>query len=461
MAALALTINGTTEHLPETPENRESAMRRYWEARQQGDQTAHLARVEDLAPKTTPAPPQDDGDDDPPPAAPAAALPPPPERTRAGTVSFLARERIQLQEEWLAEAGFAMAPPLYAPGTRVLALGDQNFKIERTRVEALPHFGDAAQRVGVEICREERADLAANVHELSLTDAGTLVVGGQEHALEVGAFYQLANLCGFGMGARYLAERCDAPLRAHNVNAQIKQSRERRLCLRTRSQGGLRHVFAVVTPAYAPVDTDAVLSRATPTLQDAHVEMVYDGSGVRATAIWMPDQVVDLAAGDVFKVGVRVETDDTGRGRVRVSAVAFRNRCLNLLVIGEGTVETVSAVHKGDPRAILSKVEQGIQCARLNVGIFLDAWGHARTVKVEPEQILRRWVEHKKLGPIPEKSRDAIVEALLSAWHQEPGDTLADCVNAVSRAAHEAPSWPIDFGAELERRAASLVLARR
>lgn len=57
--------------------------------------------------------------------------------------------------------------------------------------------------------------------------------------------------------------------------------------------------------------------------------MLYDGTGGRATALWMPDQVVDLVAGDLFKVGVRIQTDDTGRGRIRVAGVVWRNRCLN------------------------------------------------------------------------------------------------------------------------------------
>jgi len=461
MAALALTINGNTEHLPEDEANRDTAMQRYWEAKQRGDMTARLVRVEDLVAANDHIT-RDPDDDDPPPAAPAASQPIPESPVLGGTVSVLAHERIQLQESWLAKAGFAMAPPLYAPGTRVLPLGDQNFRVERQRVERLPVFRDAADLVTAEIRTENRRDVNVPLRELSMTDHGTLMVGEAEHALELGAFTQLATLCGFGMGARYLAERCDAPLRADNVNAQLAKAKDRVLTLRTRSHGDdQRQAFAVVTPTYAAVDTDAVLGKALMPLMDARVEMLYDGAGSRATALWMPDQVVDLAAGDIFKAGVRIETDDTGRGRVRVSAVVFRNRCLNLLVIGEGTVETVSAVHKGDPGAILAKVEAGIDGARAKVADFLGAWGHARTVRVDPEVTIRRWVEDKKLGPIGDKARDAIVEALLSAWQHEPGDTLADCVNAVSRAAHEHPFWGMDFRQELERRTASLVLVPR
>lgn len=441
MPAIALTIGGQTEYLPDEQPHLDTALRRYWGATQAGDQTARMMRV--AAPPPTPP---EDPDDDPPPAAP-------------GAVSRIALERIRLQESWLAKAGFAVAPPIYAPGTRVLPLGDRNFRLERQRVERLPTFPDAAGRIAATIEAERRVDVDAELGDLSLTDYGTLMAGENEYALELPAFGQLALLGGFGMGTRYLAELCDAELRAENVNAQLKKAKDRRVLLRTRTMSDeAPQVYATVTPTYAAADTDEVLRAVAPALADARVEMLYDGTGARATALWMPDEVVDLAAGDIFKVGVRVETDDTGRGRIRIAGVVFRNRCLNLLVIGEGTVETVSLVHRGDPSRILDVVGQGVERARATIGEFLAAWGHARAVKVDPEATIRRWVEDKKLLPTGPRDRDAIVEAMLRAWRKEPGDTLADAVNAVTRAAHEEPTWPYDFREELERRAARLVL---
>lgn len=454
---LALTLNGSTEYLPEDDHHRQDAMQRYWTAKSGGDPTARLVRVEEVEQVAAAnSSPEDPSDDDPPPASPAAAVP----SVEPGTVSPLALVRIRTQESWLTKAGFALAPPLYAPGTRVLPLGDANFRTERRRVEALPPFPGASSAVIATIREEKRRDVNVRVHDLAMTEHGTLMVRGEEHQLDIGAFYQLALHGGFGMGARYLAEKCDGELRATNVNRQLQRAQNRTLTLRTRTLGeeeSTRTVFATVTPTYAPVDTDMVLGTLVGSLSDARTEMVYDGSGVAATALWMPDRVVDLAAGDIFKAGVRVETDDTGRGRIRISAVVYRNRCLNLLIIGEGTVETVSAVHKGSPEAILSKVALGIGEARAKIVDFLEAWGHARTVKVEPEKLIRRWVEDNKLLPRGERSRDAVVEAILTSFNREPGNTLADAVNAVSRAAHEHPLWGMDFRAELERQAARLV----
>lgn len=447
MATLALTVQGRTEYLPDQPPHSNEAMRRYWEAKQSGDETANLVRTD------APNPPPPD-DDEPPPSAPVAALPVP-----SGTVSPTALERIQIQETWLKEAGFALAPPIFAPGTRVLPLGDENFRLERARVERLPAFPEAAARVRAAVSAEGRVDHTLRLADLRMNDDGTLPVMGDDCALEFPAFLQLALLGGFGMGARYLAERCTSSLRATNVNDQVAKAGDREVVIRSRATANGRQAFAVVTPTYAAVDTHEVLDLVGPALADARVEMLYDGTGIRATALWMPDEVVDLAAGDVFKVGVRVRTDDTGRGRIRISGVAFRNRCLNLIIIDEGEVDAVNLVHRGDPERIRGLVAKGVEKARASVASFLTAWGHARTVHTDPMKALRRLVDDRKV--VPPAKRDDALAALRRAWEAEPGDTVADVANAVTRAAHEELTWNYDFRENLERAAAQMVLVPR
>ncbi len=264
---------------------------------------------------------------------------------------------------------------------------------------------------------------------------------------------------------RYLAELCDCQLRGENVTSQLRNNapKDKAVVLRTRNtSAGGRTAYAVVTPTYTAVDTDEVLARVSEDLADAHTEMIYDGSGARATALWMPDQVIDLAAGDVFKAGVRVQTDDTGRGRLRISAVVFRNRCLNLLVIGEGSVETVNQVHRGDRDRILPIIDQGVVRAREAIGKFLEAWGHARTVSMEPKVLFEEWLSSAKIvlpGSKTEETRRVYVDDLLAAWEKEREDTLAACVNAVSRYAHESPKLSFEVREDLERQAGRLVMA--
>jgi len=443
---LALTLKGSTQHLPES--DREDAMRRFWDARQAGDITASLERIEEVTPANNPV---IDPEDDPPPSAPA------------GVVSPIAFERIEREDTWARDAGFALKPPVYAPGTRVLPIGDANFRTERRRVEDLPRFQTAAGYVVGAIGREHRRDVTSGLTDVAMTYQGTLILGNNEYELEHLAFLQLASHLNIAMGARYLSERCNRSLRADNINAQLAKHPDKAVVFRTRTdpRSERPRIYATVSTGYAAVDTDTVLEAVTPALYHAHGELVYDGAGITATALYMPDHVVDLAAGDIFKAGVRVRTDDTGRGRIKIAAVLWRNRCLNLLIIDEGEVETVSEVHRGDPARILAAVRQGVQAAQGKIGNFLDAWGKARQVKVDPMKQIEDWVAHKQVTPRTERERDQLVQALLNAWQKEPGDTLADAVNAVSRAAHEEPSFPMDFREQLERQAARLVLLPR
>ena len=252
-----------------------------------------------------------------------------------------------------------------------------------------------------------------------MEEDGRLELEGQSVTLERAAFMQLAQLGGFGLGARYLAERCDPALRAINVNRHFQGQGQRMVSLRMRQPAqGIPQIYAAVTPSYTVVDTDRVLETMTPALRDAHTELCYDGQGVRGSALWMPDSIVDLAAGDVFKTGVRIETDDTGRGRIRIAGVVWRNRCLNLIILGVGSVETCSAVHRGDPQRILDRVREGVLQARDKVGDFLETRGRARQLPVEPEPTFRRWLDRTPLqlqGLRSERDREGVVTALMRA----------------------------------------------
>ena len=112
----------------------------------------------------------------------------------------------------------------------------------------------------------------------------------------------------------------------------------------------------------------------------------------------MPDLVADLACGDIFKAGVRVRTDDTGGGRIVVEAVLFRNRCLNLIIIGEAGVPALQQVHRGDLGDIEGRIAVAVREARELIAPFLESWGKARQAKVsDPMETLRRLVDRKSV----------------------------------------------------------------
>lgn len=380
------------------------------------------------------------------------------------TYSPIAAKRIAEQARIAAASGFSLPDPLFAPGTRVISVGEDNFAAERAAVAELPTFDSARRALTSRIANEDRKDLVVTHADLAMYHDGSILVNGVQHSIQKDAFSAFATRAGFGCGTQYLVQRCDPARRAYNVNQEIwTLDPALGFKLRTRrTANGERSIYAVTSPQYAAVDAPEVLAAAAAAIGDANAEITYDGSSTRATCLWMPDTVIDLAAGDIFKAGIRISTDDTGRGRIRVEAVLFRNLCLNLIIIGEASKTTLDQVHRGDTGDIVSRIKAAAESAAKCIDPFLDMWGKARKVRVEdPIEALRSLVYGGALAPATKGEREGALAALTAAFAVEPGNTLADLVNAATRAAHESTDLEADYRDFLERRAASLVLVPR
>lgn len=367
---------------------------------------------------------------------------------KGGEISTVARARIAADEAAAEAAGFALPPPIFAAGTRVVDIGDRNFVAERNAVESLPLYHDAHQHVVAEIRCESRRDVEVPMANLRADEKGLIRRVGHENKpgllLEPRAFSAFCTRAGFGKGAAYLRDLCGPELRAHNLNFQflgMAAGTGPQAKLRTRLDArGKRSIFATVSPGYTAYDADQFLRDAAPALADAHAEIVYNPAdcSLRADAFWLPDHVVDLAAGDVFKAGVRLRTSDDGSGSIRVEAVLFRNRCLNLIIIGQASVETVRQRHVGNAARISEAVQAGVAEAREKIGHFLGQWGKARTITVDFEEELATTVNGAIKAGVPRTAGERLKAAIATSYAKEPGQsTVADVTNAITRAAHE------------------------
>lgn len=501
---LRLTLAGVSSTYDDTPENSASLMGAYWTAKNSGDTTAKMERVTLPGIDTdTDADPVDDDGDEPTVQIPAgrnplAGLPATgaktphyavdtrvdvkePTATGAGSVSFtgasgtvshVAVQRIALQDEWAANAGFALPPPVYAAGTRCVDLGAQNFRAIRQSVDSMPTFAVAARMVADAIKAEDREDVVCHARDVRMTDDGRIDTDPHRTTrhnrllIDFDAFRAFCHRTGNGAGATYLGD-VPAQRRAMNVNADLAGA-DASYMFRTRiGASGAREIFATLSPGYGVFDADSVMALAAPHLQDTRAEVVYDGARLKATALWMPDHVVDLAAGDVFKAGVRITTSDVGGGSIKVDAVLWRNRCLNLIIVGSADVTTCRRVHKGEGRDIASDVDAGIRQARELIAPFLQSWGAARAATIaESEEQMKARIEaivNESRGGVKatKAERETAIPAILNAWRAEPGFTVADLANALTRAAHESEDFVADYRSHLERRAGQLVLVGR
>ncbi len=416
---LALTLNATTQYLDDSEQL--NAMRRYWNARREGDKTAKLEKVDAIYSQ---------------PAAEANAS--------HSEVSTIAVARIQRHEHMLADRGIAIPPPVYAAGSKVVQLGLDNFRTSRTEWELLPTTIEGLRGVYEAVEAEEREDHIIRVRDLHMLDDGSLKCGAGELLLEMNGLRALVsrNAEVFPRAGEYLSV-IDPELRATNFNRQIALvNTEKKLKLRVRrGAGGLRQIFAVTSPRYASFDADQIAVVLSSALMDSGMrgEVIYDpaSTNLRVDGLYHADKVVDLAAGDVFKVGVQFRSNDAAGGAIRGRAIAWRNLCLNLIIIGTGEVDLLRRRHIGAVSNVLTDVTLAASQAGAIFEDFAIEWGALRStsakaafgVSTTPDAIVEL-AQMKELDV--GIKRDVLVELLMQGWHQEPGDTLADLVNAVT-----------------------------
>lgn len=367
------------------------------------------------------------------------------------------------------DLGLADAPAPYVAG----AARDPGhaFRVSRERHDALPHLVDACKQVADAIKAEERADIVVRVRELRLADDGRLVIPGDERIpLERASLRQLLARAGCFPRGYDLMTAMAPDLRAYVFDRMVREANlDRSLTVRLRTRqgpAGDRSVFAAMSERYAAHDADAVLRDVCRALM---------GKGYRATVVYNPETShlrVDAtahadtaAAGDVFRLGYRVTSNDAGQGSIAFCPVAFRCLCLNMQLVSVTKGEQVTWQHRG---AVADRAKLRDMVARAEPAFerFAQAWAGLKRTRIGDVTLggeafdtvpaaLRGLVESRTLkAPL---STERLIETLCAAWAKEPGDTLADLVNAITRAAHESPSLDDDARTALEEQARDLV----
>lgn len=413
-------------------------------------------------------------------------------------VSATAKARTLAAEAVLTAAGVPLPPPVYEHGYRVVQMGVDNYvkshhawADQPTTVEGLEGVRDAVRR------EERREVVLPNRGDLRMDDAGRLVLPGHGPVpCELHALRGLAGLFGDTLpqaGAMLAVLPPDE--RADLFNRQAKRSGRRdeiRLRVRTGPSGPA--VYALVAPTYAAHDADALAGTLIDALRDlpggveARGEVSYDPetTRLRADAIWHADRVVDLAAGDVFKVGMRFSADDSGGGSIRGDLSASRNRCRNLIVVSVTRAASFRVVHRGDTASMADRVAAGVRKAGETTEHFTAQWGYLRrpgaavdgataVARVRAALLLGakdadRYVDAVAsatttrdavgavYGAIADTKldgvdwpvrRDALVELFLRGWDAEQGVLAADVINGVTRV-HEA-AIPVEHKVRIER----------
>ncbi len=384
-----------------------------------------------------------------------------------GSVYEPSRLRVARHEAHARAFGLTLPPPIYEAGTITYACADDRLRHHRLDWEAQPRTLDAVDTIRTRIVNERRADITVRTAGLSMLPDGRLQVAGMDPLhVEPRGFEALCRHLGPGFsGAGAYLLSLEPATRATVFNHQLARAKAEdahlrlyftdRLCLRTRAPGRRRSVYAVVATSYRPYDADkfltdasaAMLAQSTSTLEDARGSAHYDPVSTRVDVnmIWSANAIQNLAAGDVFKGGMRIRTGDAANGGLRVDLVLWRNRCLNMLVIGRASHKLFSRQHRGQYDDISGLMHDAVARSHMFIEGFAEDWHLLRKtpatqIRVHGErnldvaEILARLA---RSGVLDGLRGDAVERGLREAWDKEPGETAADIVNAVTRYAHE------------------------
>jgi len=388
------------------------------------------------------------------------------------------------REAAIRKLGFALPQPWFAAGTRMLAIGNAAYKAEHKKWAEGEVASVGMERVAAHIEAEDRRDFVVRLGDLHMDADGCFGrKGGPFRQIEWGAWDKIYGaLQGVGVlpdGAKLLRQ-LEPATRAAVVNERIdalNPDKEVKVGVR-RAKGGGWTIFRVVSPRY-PTDGQAntILRALAARMKglDFRGTVIYDpaSTSVRFNMAHMVDPVsLDPAVGDIFRAGVKGSTNDAGMGRFRITPFAGRIICVNCTMM-DGYAPGYSRIHRGSMEEAMDAASKVTGKAVAALPLFASDWKVARATAVEKvvwNDIVGATAA-KRVVDVPTAltalvntgqidhgtKRDALVQHMLNAHKNEPGQgTVADVLNAVTRAAHEAMFNDIQRD-KLERQAGALL----
>jgi len=404
------------------------------------------------------------------PAAPVVAAPAKQTATDAGAQAAQARNAVHTAA--LDAMGFALPKPFFSVGTPLVQSGKDKFRALAIDHASKPAIEDAAMEAANAIAAEKRGNIVLSLRDLTITPDGQISRGKGTVPLEPMAWDALVGMASPVLpSAKALLRILDPEVRAEVWNRQAKK-----LPADAQAKIGFRQVdgeswqaFRAVSATYpTTVQADRVLRGVAEALSGEGMRgsVVYDPATtrVRWEAAWMAPVEIDPRVGDILRVGVAGSTADAANGGFKVSMAATRILCVNL-TIADAYLASYRRAHRGNLDGVVPEIVATIRAVPEAFAAFARDWKITRATEVSKVSLFGQTYKDvpTALAALVEKgeidagvARDVMVEALLTAYKAEQGDTLADLLNAVTRAAHEA-QWNEFSRAALEHRAGELM----
>jgi hypothetical protein len=418
---LVLTIRGEVEQISE--EQAFEAMRRYYQAQTAGDETAKLVRVLEGPSEESSA---------------QLGLP--------MDVSEATSLQIARQERSLRERGIALPPPVYAPSTQVVPVGDAGFRVLRRPWSDSAEVSEVLAVLRRLVRREERTEYTVKLGKISMQEEGKIQFGQGWMYCEERALKQLIRLAGvFPKGSAYLAE-IEPGLRRHNWRKRaplMTLDKQVKLRVRRNPLTGLFSVFAVVTPQYATMDIDELVGYVAPAFAASTLTtparplrgtVVYD-SGTTDLRIEASEPWTGKTDAHEWRPGVQLRTNDRGDGGIHVFASARRETDSAQFLLGQGKDAVYYTQHQGDMSRVKDDLLEALPDAGVVFARFIVMLGDLEKVgpstlfgSAGARSIFTEW------GPALESGvrRGPLVDLLMANYANTPMRSVADLVHALA-----------------------------
>ena len=331
-------------------------------------------------------------------------------------------------------------------------------------LEKQPFIGEACDKFISNIKGEKRENHEVTLSDLRVNDFGLLVKqNGTPIAENVDflqalpqAWQQLTRLSPSGV---------DKHLKS-NVNSWLGDKGSTLVGRTFKPVEDTRSLFALVSSRYAVYDADEVaaeIAKIAP--KDSRGSIQYSGDGGRFeinAAIGRPTDI----DGDIHQIIITARSADNASLGLSVFFKAYRLKCTNGIFVAQKSLVS-STRHTGDPESLRKQFSKGLLMAEQAAESFKQMWTNARAAKflcaktgepLEGPEALARLAVHKHLA-VPGIRSKALLECLMGAYDKEPGDSVADVINAATRTAHESvdhfrSKW---FGPDLEEQSGVLL----
>ncbi|MEZ5993597.1 MAG: DUF932 domain-containing protein [Planctomycetota bacterium] len=292
------------------------------------------------------------------------------------------------------------------------------------RLNAEPGNRIADLVTGLNRLKEQQHDIRVNTRELAMAPVdGALMVGGSErYTLREHAFGQIAAK--LQIPAHYL-RRCDPELRSRNVNRWLREA-DRDMLLRLEAG----EVRAVLSDSYRTINHVDILGWLESRLgENVAVRYELTEGYLDLQLIGDHEDSLPQARRDALHRGLHLRNSEVGLARVNISALVYRTICLNGLVMGAGRW-AYTRRHVGNAE-IADQVREAFDRAIDLSGQAATAFAGTRGIQVaEPVKALERIATRYELAEVEHA-------AVNRAYDVEPGDTLYDVINALTRAGND------------------------